>query len=112
METTNVRYMTSQDPTTHKIVLFYTHTASANNTTLSCVAIRHHIGMRFTRSPFAHDNQTWANNSTGDHYLSITHQLDNNSCKYTWQMSLLASSPTRVTMYVPGRGGGWVLKYT
>ena len=34
-------------------------------------------------------NQTWANNSTGDCYSSITRRLDNNSCKYTWQSMVI-----------------------
>ena len=31
--------------------------------------------------------KTWANNSTGDRYSSITCQLDNNLCKYTLQIN-------------------------
>ena len=32
-------------------------------------------------------NQASGNNSTGYHYLSKTHRLENNLCKYLWQIS-------------------------
>ena len=34
------------------------------------------------------NKQTWVNNSTGDCFSSLTRQLDNNSCKYTWQINI------------------------
>ena len=45
------------------------------------------IGFLCTGSVFKCLSQTWANNSTGEPYSSITRQLDNNLGKYTWQIN-------------------------